>query len=223
MMRNAVIQALLSSVLFAAGAETGATADTAPKIPQRLKATEKALLIQIGEGGEAGIRVPDENDPAFITLTKAGWLQTNPDTRQGTSILSRLSPEGRAKVETFRAPRDPNAVSTRPAMSPEDFEIEQFDVSKVVTAQRAQRTVYPFDKLTQAGLSFFVPAPEGYPADKDFAASKQGTVGAQNRKAKEEFEALPAESKPVGAKPASFKAINDTKDGVRGARIVRMT
>jgi hypothetical protein len=219
-MSKAIRLALLSGILFAAGAEAGAAA---VKIPQRLKAAEKELLIKIGEGGTEGIRVPDENDAAFITLTKAGWLETNPATREGTSILSRLSESGRAKVETFRTPRDPNAVSTRPAMSPDDFEIETFDVSQVVTAQRAQRTVYPFDKLTSVGLSFFVPAPEGYPADKDFASSKQGTVGAQNRKAKEEFEALPAESKPVGAKPASFKAINDTKNGVRGARIVRMT
>jgi hypothetical protein len=219
MLRNAVTLALLSSVLFAAGAEAGAAPGA--EIPARLKAAEKDLLIEIGEGGDKGIYVED-GTPAFATLTKAKWLQTNPDMKQDNKVLTRLSPEGRAKVDSFRK-RDPNAVNTRPTADLSEVEIEQYDISKIETARRAVRAIYPFEKLTAVGASFFVPAPEDFPADKDFAATKQGTTGGWNRKQKDTFEATPEAERVPGSKPASIKAINDTKAGVRGVRFVRMT
>lgn len=219
MLRNAVTLALLSSICFAAGAEAGAAPGAT--IPARLKASEKALLVEIGEGGDNGIFVED-GTPEFATLTKAQWLQTNPDKKDGTKVLTRLSPAGREKVDSFRK-RDPNAVNTRPTADLSEVEIEQYDITKIETARRAVRAIYPFEKLTAVGASFFVPAPEDFPADKDFAATKQGTTGGWNRKQKEAFEAVPAAERVPGAVAPTIKAINDTKAGVRGVRFVRMT
>lgn len=220
MLRNAMSLALLSSIVFAAGAETGAAA--APKIPQRLKAAEKELFLEIEKGGENGIFV-EADTAAFATLTGAGWLQTNPDKKDGTKVLTRLSPEGVEKAKTFRGPRDPNAVSTRPTTDLSNVEIEQFDISKIETSRRQQRAIYPFEKLTAVGASFFVAAPADFPADKDFAATKQGTTGGWNRKQKEAFEAIPAAERAPGAVAPTIKAINDKKGDVRGVRFVRMT
>lgn len=216
MRRNAVTLALLSSICFAAAAEGGHT------IPERLKKAEKELLQEIEKGGSDGIFVED-GTPAFVTLTNAGWLQTNPDKKDGTKVLTRLSPAGIEKAKTFRGPRDPNAVSTRPTADLSNVEIEQFDISKIESARRQQRAIYPFEKLTVVGASFFVAAPEDFPADKDFAATKQGTTGGWNRKQKEAFEAVPAAERAPGSVAPTIKAINDKKDGVRGVRFVRMT
>jgi hypothetical protein len=215
-MSKALSLALLSGIMFAAGAEAGTA-----KAPARLKAAEKELLLKISEGGDTGIRVEDDSVPAFATLTNAGWLETNPSTRQGTSIISRLSAAGKEKVASFRGPRDPNAVSTRPTTDLSNVEIEDYDVTQIATSRRQVRAIYPFEKLTHVGASFFVPAPDDFPADKDFAATKQGTTGGYNRKQKEAFEAVPASERAPGAVPPTIKAINDTKAGVRGVRFVR--
>lgn len=223
-MSKAIRLALLSGILFAAGAEAGAA--TQYVIPERLKKAEKDLLGEIKGGGDEGIRVPDETAPAFVTLLKAGWLETNDATKQvvdgKTSIVARLSASGKTKAENLRGPRDPNIVNTRP---PADYvpEVEDFDITKIPTLQRQVRAAYPFEKLTAPGKSLFYPAPADFPADKDFAATKQGTVGGFNRKAKEAHEAVPPAERPPGAVAATIKAINDTKDGVRGVRFVRMT
>ena len=223
-MSKAIRLALLSGILFAAGAEAGAAPSFV--IPERLKKAEKDLLSEIKAGADNGIRVPDQDAPAFVTLLKAGWLETNNDTRQvvdgRTSIVARLSESGKAKAENLRGPRDPNAINTRP---PADYvpEVEDFDITKIPTTQRRVAATYPFEKLTAVGKSLFYPAPADFPADKDFAATKQGTVGGFNRKAKEAHEAVPAAERPPGAVPATIKAINDTKDGVKGVRFVRMT
>lgn len=224
-MSKAIRNALLCGLVFAASAEVGA-APAAFVIPERLKKAEKDLLAEIKAGGLEGVRVPDEAAPAYTTLFKAGWLESNPNTRliaDGvTSIVARLSESGRAKADGLRGPRDPSVVNTRP---PVDYtpEVEDFDLTKVPTTARQVRAVYPFEKLTAPGKSLFYPAPADFPADKDFAATKQGTVGGFNRKAKEAFEAIPAAERPPGAVAATIKAINDTKDGVKGVRFVRMT
>lgn len=224
-MSKALRFALLSGLLFAAGAETGAAA-TEYKAPARLKNAEKELLSAIKEGGTDGIRVPDETAPEYVTLLKAGWLEINDKTKQlgedgKTSIIARLSEAGRAKAAALRGPRGDDVVNTRP---PADFkpEIEDFDLSKLPTSTRAVRAVYPFEQLTGPGKSMFYPAPADFPADKDFAATKAGTITGQNRKAKEAFDAVPAAERPPGAVAPQYKAINDTKDGVRGVRFVRV-
>lgn len=224
MIRNAVIAALLSSVCFAAGAEAGAAvAAPGAVIPARLKAPEKELLQELAAAGDTGTTIADDTAPAFVTLLKALWVETNESTRNGKSISVRLSATGKAKVDSFRQPRSPDAVSTRPTADLSNVDIEEYDTSKIATTQRAARAVYPFEKLTAKGLSFFVAAPEDFPADKDFAATKAGTVGGYNRKQKEAFEATDAAERPPGAVPIVLKAINDTKGGVRGVRFVRMS
>ncbi len=220
MMRNAVTLALLSSVLFAAGAETG-NAGVQPVIPQRIKPAEKELLMKLKEAGDNGMRVEDETAPEFVTLLKAVWVEINDSTRQGKTIVARLSPSGKAKVEAFRGPRDPSAPNTRP---PVDFvpTIEDFDLSKLPVSNRVVRPVYPFDQLTAKGKSMFYPAPDDFPEDKDFASTKLGTVNGYNRKQKEAFDKLPPAERPAEG-PAVLKAINDTVNGKKGVRFVRVS
>lgn len=219
MMRNAVTLALLSSVLFAAGAETGS--DVAPVIPPRIKPAEKDLLLKLKDAGESGMRIEDETAPEFVTLLKAKWVEINDSTRQGKTIVTRLSPSGVAKVDGFRGPRDPSVVNTRP---PVDFvpTIEDFDLSKLPVSNRVVRPIYPFEQLTAKGKSMFYPAPADFPADKDFAATKVGTVGGYNRKQKEAYDKLPPAERPAEG-PAVLKAIPDTVNGVRGVRFVRVS
>jgi hypothetical protein len=137
------------------------------------------------------------------------------------SIVSRLSESGRAKVEALRGPRDPSTVNTRP---PADYkpDIEDYDLSKLPTSGRQVRSVYDFDSLVAPGKSMWYPAPDDFPADKDFAATKQGTVAGANKKAKAAFDAVPAAERAPGAVAPQFKAINDTKGGVKGVRFVRV-
>lgn len=216
-MRTSILSRYLLSgvLLMAAGAGTGAA--PANTIPKRINAATKELLVKIGEAGQNGFTVDDTTAEAK-TLLKAGWLLVNETTRSGNNIAVALSPSGTEKYKSYL----PAETSRGPQMKPEDFEIEKDVPMPDFGAQRrVARQVYPFDKLTEVGMSFFIPAPDDLPEDKDFAATRTGTVGAQNRKNKEAWEALPAEGRPE--KPVAFKVTNDTKNGKRGARVFRVS
>lgn len=214
-MRTSILSRyLLSGVLMmAAGAATGA----APTIPKRINAETKALLVKIGEAGDNGLTIDDSTAEAKV-LFKAGWLLVNETSRSGNNIAVALSEAGKAKYKTYL----PAETTRGPQLKPDDFEIETgLTMPDFSTQRRVARQIYPFDKLAEVGQSFFIPAPADFDhADKDFAATRQGTVGAQNRKNKEAWEALPAEGR--SEKPVTFKVSNDTKGDTKGARVWRV-
>lgn len=207
----------LGAVLcMAAGAATAA----APTEPKRLKPEAKALLIEIGQAGENGMMV-DETTDAFKTLIKAGWLYVDTAKRNGNSIATILSPTGKTKFESVK-PSETTRAPRGPALKPEDFEVMSgVAMPDFQAARRVARQVYPFDKLTAVGQSFFIPAPEDFPADKDYGQARQGTVGAQNRKLKEDWEAQPVDTR--GEAPVQFKVQSYEHNGKRGAMVWRVS
>lgn len=192
------------------------------KVPQRLKPAEKDLLMQIAAAGAAGFTVEDITKAPASVLYNARWLMLNPSTVNGNSVLVALSDDGKAKAESY-APKPADSAETVRAL-PKREEI----LSTVTTdipipvkekRRRERESIYTFDALTVKGASFFVAQPADF-TGKDFAASKSGTVGGANRKAKQAWEAAPADERPE--QPAKFEAFNVTENGVKGARIFRV-
>lgn len=223
--RSAVTLALLSSVLFAASAEVGAApGEVAAVIPDKLKASTKKLIAAISGGGENGYRVPDIESADFKVLLAAKWLDVNPpskETKDGvTSMVVRLNANGAAKAaELAGTPATARAPSTRPNLSPDDFVIKRKPVPDFASQRSLSRVVYPFEKLAEVGDFFFLPQPEGFEG-KDFAGTKQGTVGGQNRRAKEAWDKQDAATRPAQA--PQYKVYNDTEDGKKGATFQRI-
>ena len=218
-MRNILSTYLLTSVLaMAAGAATEAAG---PVLPKRLSAGAKALLVKVGEAAGTPVLIAEESADAK-TLARAGWLLTNPTTRDGKgNIQAILSESGKTKYD------DVTKVAATPrasAGSPGDYEIEEgLDMPDFTASRRAPRQVYPFDKMAKVGASFFIPKPDEYPADKDFAQAKTSNISQQNRKLKEAWEAIPEGTEGKSEKPVAFKIVNDTKDGIAGARVWRIS
>lgn len=219
-MRSILSPYLLTGALLMAAGVAGATAG--PVEPKRLKASTKAELIKIGDAGSSGITLDDSTDDMKVILS-AGWLLTNETQRNGTMVPVALSESGKAKYASLKPSEGTASTgSTRINMRPEDFEIDDdVPMPDFGASRREARAVYPFERLTRVGQSFFIPAPEAFPADKDFASARQGTVGTMNRKLKGDWEADTSPEKPE--KPIAFKVANDTKNGVRGARVFRVS
>lgn len=219
-MSKALSLSLLSGILYAAVAEAGVA--EGPVLPAKITAKMRKQLKAISEAGEGGTRV-DITDDTVKVFFAAHWVDKNPKSLEGTTQIVRINAAGQAALDNGTGEvtgQGRGNITSRPNMSRDDYEIERVALPDVLSKLRAPRESYPFEKLTEAGLSFFIPQPAEY-TGTDFAASKQGTIGGRNRKAKEEWESLPADQRP--ARPASYRAINDTKDGVAGARIIRMS
>lgn len=211
--RNAVTLAPLSSICFMADGASGA-GDTTKAV--RLNAEAKALLLQINDAGDAGFKIEDRTNAATKTLIKYGYVLFNETTASGNSVLSALSPAGKAKAETYK--RAESATPRGPLPSPDDFEIEtDVPVPDFTSRRSAVRQVYPFERMP-VGSSFFIPAPDSFQGD-DFAKAKLSTVSAQNRRAKQAWEEKPEAER--GECPV-WKITNDTKADKKGARVFRV-
>lgn len=216
-MRTSILSRYLLSGVLLMAAGAGTAAAPAVSVPKRINAETKELLVKIGEAGDTGYTIDDSTAAAKV-LVKAGWLLVNETSRQGNNITVILSPAGKDKYKGYL----PAEGSRGPQLKPDDFEIETgLTMPDFSSQRRVARQIYPFDKLTEVGMSFFIPAPADFDhAEKDFAGTRTGTVGAANRKNKEAWDALPAEGKPE--KPVTFKVSNDTKGDTKGARVWRV-
>lgn len=195
------------------------------KIPQRLKPAEKELLLKIAAAGNAGYTVDDITTGPAATLFNAHWLMCNQQSINGNSVLVALSPTGKEKADSYAS----KVADTDAAEAPARAMPRREDILKTISTDipipekvkrtRVRESVYTFDALTAKGMSFFVAQPAEF-AGRDFAASKSATVGTANRKAKEAWEATPADQRSEVA--PKFEAFNVEEGGVKGARIFRV-